>query len=167
EVAIGRAADLSPQRRARGGAHFSLRAGLPSADLHREDLAGCRRPHLLGDGAGDAEDAPSQHGCAAHRWGLGLAHPAGFHAGAGASGTLPAAWHKLRDHAAAQDLVKRRGGLSIVTKKCASWVRWTAPRGPYQDCQQTGADEGKDPAHRPARGLVSQTDRVLARLYWH
>src|ERR1019366_968415 len=127
EVAIGRAADLSPQRRARGGAHFSLRAGLPSADLHREDLAGCRRPHLLGDGAGDAEDAPSQHGCAAHRWGLGLAHPAGFHAGAGASGTLPAAWHKLRDHAAAQNSVKRRGGLSIVTKKCASHV-FSIPR---------------------------------------
>ncbi len=58
--------DGQPQGRARGGAHLSLCAGLPSVDLDREDIAECGCPHLLGDGARDPEDTPDQYHRATH-----------------------------------------------------------------------------------------------------
>src|SRR5580658_4612200 len=120
QVSIRREAHLSPQGRARGGAHLSVCAVLPSVDLDREDIAECGCPRLLGDGARNPEDTPDQHHRPTHRWRHGPARPARYHARGRTSRHLPEAAHQFGNHPSTQNLVGCRGGLEIVTKKRVS-----------------------------------------------
>src|SRR2546427_449204 len=88
EESAGRAAYLPPQGNARGHAHLSVRTGLSSAGLDREDSPRSRRTHLLGHGSRNPQDPSGVYGRTANRQRTHAPHPCRFDSRTAALGVV-------------------------------------------------------------------------------
>lgn len=104
DVPSRRASPLPSNRTAGGNPYLLMRARLPSVGRHRENPPQPRRPHLLGNSAGERQNSPPRHPGPSYPPGFGVAHPQGYRANSRSQGTLPPVRGARADHSPQENL---------------------------------------------------------------